>query len=220
VTRDAVLGLEVVLADGRVVSTGGRTVKSFAGHEMTRVIVGSEKHPGRDHRCDAPASIPPAVDPVTFVASFPSLPGAGEAVSAIITSGLAPSLLELLDRVTANAVEDYRRLDLDGSLPPCSSARPTTPMPIGRSTRWRRAVCRPAQPWAGAAIASPGRPVTGAVALHEWVAAAWATAGRRWSGAADGLGDLRDRRRERRRPDRRSVTCRGRRRPPSATAAS
>jgi glycolate oxidase len=55
----------------------------------------------------------PPRDPVTFVASFSSLTGVGQAVDAIAASGVVPSLLELIDRATANAIEDYRRMDLD-----------------------------------------------------------------------------------------------------------
>ncbi|SDY34273.1 glycolate oxidase [Modestobacter sp. DSM 44400] len=115
VTRDAVLGLEVVLADGRVLHTGGRTVKSVAGYDMTRLMVGSEGTLGVITAATLRVRPRPPMDPVTFVASFASLPAAGAAVSAIIRSGLAPSLLELMDRATINAIEDYRRLDLDRS---------------------------------------------------------------------------------------------------------
>lgn len=115
VTRDAVLGLEVVLADGRVLRTGGRTVKSVAGYDLTRLIVGSEGTLGVITAATLRLRPRPAVDPMTFVASFPSLPAAGAAVSAIIQSGLAPSLLKLLDKVTINAIEDYRRMYLDRS---------------------------------------------------------------------------------------------------------
>ena len=115
VTRDAVLGLEVVLADGRVLHTGGRTVKTVAGYDLTRLMVGSEGTLGVITAATLRLRPRPSVDPVTFVASFPSLPAAGAAVSAVIAAGLAPSLLELLDQVTVNAIENYRRLDLDRS---------------------------------------------------------------------------------------------------------
>jgi glycolate oxidase len=57
----------------------------------------------------------PPRDPVTFVASFSSLAGVGRAVDAIAASGVVPSMLELIDRATANAIEDYQRMDLDRS---------------------------------------------------------------------------------------------------------
>jgi glycolate oxidase len=51
--------------------------------------------------------------PLTFAASFPTLVAAGDAVAAIQTAGVVPSLLELMDNRSINAVEDYRSLDLD-----------------------------------------------------------------------------------------------------------
>jgi glycolate oxidase len=115
VTRDAVLGLEVVLADGRVLHTGGRTVKSVAGYDLTRLMVGSEGTLGVITAATLRLRPRPAADPITFVASFSQLPAAGAAVSAIVRAGLAPSLLELLDNTTINAIEDYRRMGLDRS---------------------------------------------------------------------------------------------------------
>jgi glycolate oxidase len=113
VTRDAVLGLEVVLADGRVLQTGGRTVKNVAGLDLTSLFVGSEGTLGVITAATLRLRRAPAVPPTTFVATFPELQDAGRAVSAIVASGAVPSLLELMDRQTVNAVEDYRRMDLD-----------------------------------------------------------------------------------------------------------
>jgi len=113
VTRDSVLGLEVVLADGRVIQTGGRTVKNVAGYDLTGLFVGSEGTLGVITAAILRLRPKPPTEPVTFVASFPKLPGAGAAVSAIIQAGLAPSLLELIDNASINFIEDYRRMDLD-----------------------------------------------------------------------------------------------------------
>jgi glycolate oxidase len=113
VTRDAVLGLEVVLADGRVLHTGGRTVKNVAGLDLTSLFVGSEGTLGVITAATLRLRRAPATPPTTFVATFPDLASAGRAVSTIVASGAAPSLLELMDQATINAVEDYRRMDLD-----------------------------------------------------------------------------------------------------------
>jgi glycolate oxidase len=113
VTRDSVLGLEVVLADGSVVRTGGRTVKNVAGYDLTGLFVGSEGTLGVITAATLRLRPRPASEPITFVASFPTLPAAGAAVSAIIRAGLAPSLLELIDNASINLIEDYRRMDLD-----------------------------------------------------------------------------------------------------------
>jgi glycolate oxidase len=115
VTRDSVLGLEVVLADGRVIQTGGRTVKNVAGYDLTRLFVGSEGTLGIITAATLRLRPKPAVEPVTFVASFPVLADVGTAVSTIMRTGLAPSLLELIDNVSINLIEDHRRMDLDRS---------------------------------------------------------------------------------------------------------
>src|SRR6202043_4274232 len=57
----------------------------------------------------------PPRHPVTFVASFSALAAIGQAVDAIAASGVVPSMLELIDQATVNAIEDYRRMDLDRS---------------------------------------------------------------------------------------------------------
>ncbi len=111
VTGDAVLGLEAVLADGSVVRTGGRTMKNVAGYDLTRLFVGSEGTLGivTEVTLKLRPRPPPAT---TLVASFPTLVGAGAAVTEIMAH-TRPSLLELMDRATVRAVEAFRPMGLD-----------------------------------------------------------------------------------------------------------
>jgi len=113
VTRDSALSLEVVLADGTVINTGSRTRKNVAGYDLTSLFIGSEGTLGVITAATLRLRSAPASGPLTFVASFPTLGAVGDAVAAIQTAGIVPSLLELMDNRTINAVEDYRRLDLD-----------------------------------------------------------------------------------------------------------
>lgn len=113
VTRDSVLGLEVVLADGRVLRTGARSIKNVAGLDLTSLFIGSEGTLGVITAATVKLRPLPATPPAVFVASFPTLPAAGSAVATIAAAGLTPSMLELMDNATINAIEDYRRMDLD-----------------------------------------------------------------------------------------------------------
>lgn len=113
VTRDSVLGLEVVLADGRVIQTGQRTVKSVAGLDLTSLFVGAEGSLGLITSATVKLRPQPPIEPVMLVGSFPSLRGAGEAVATVVREGIEPSLLELIDRNTLQAINDWKHMSLD-----------------------------------------------------------------------------------------------------------
>lgn len=111
-TRDSVLSLEVVMADGTVIRTGGKNVKDVAGYSLTHLLVGSQGTLGII--TEATLRLRPAPPPrVTMLAFFPTLDGAGEAVAGIATAGLTPVTLELLDAFTIAAVDDMNSLGLD-----------------------------------------------------------------------------------------------------------
>ncbi|MGY4773409.1 FAD-binding oxidoreductase [Kribbella sp. CWNU-51] len=111
VTTDYVLGLEVVLADGRVLRTGRKTVKGVAGYDLAKLIVGSEGTLGIITEATL-ALRPQAAKPRTMAALFGSGVVAGEAILEIIRSGVSLSLLEIMDRTTIRAVNKYKRMDL------------------------------------------------------------------------------------------------------------
>jgi glycolate oxidase len=114
VTRDAVLSLEVVLADGRVIRTGGRNVKDVAGYSLTHLFVGSQGTLGIV--TEATLRLRPAPPPkATMLAFFPTLEAAGAAVASMTERGAEPCTLELMDRITIAAVDDWHSLGLDRS---------------------------------------------------------------------------------------------------------
>jgi glycolate oxidase len=114
VTRNYVLGLEVVLPTGEVIRTGGRLWKDVAGYDLTRLMTGSEGTLGVITEVTV-ALVPAPGTARTGVAYFPTLAQAGDAVSAVLAAGIVPATLEFLDRACVNAVEDHARLGLDRS---------------------------------------------------------------------------------------------------------
>ncbi|MGW1891674.1 FAD-binding oxidoreductase [Streptomyces sp. NPDC002004] len=103
VTAEYVLGLDVVLADGRLMHTGRRTAKGVAGYDLTRLFVGSEGSLGIVVRAVlALRPKPPAQ--LALAAEFGSARAACDAVCRIMEGGHVPSLLELMDRTTVRAV--------------------------------------------------------------------------------------------------------------------
>lgn len=111
VTRDYVLGLEVVLPSGEVLHTGARTVKSVTGYDLTRLLVGSEGTLGVVTRATL-RLIPRPEASRTLLAVFRHLEQAGRAVSGIVAAGVVPATLELIDQTALQVVEAYLHLGL------------------------------------------------------------------------------------------------------------
>ena len=111
VTTDYVLGMQVVLADGTAVRLGGPRLKDVAGLSLTKLFVGSEGTLGII--TEVTLRLLPAQPAASIaVASFASIDDATNAVMAISRS-LRPSIVELMDRVSINAVEDVTNMGLD-----------------------------------------------------------------------------------------------------------
>lgn len=110
VTRDAVLALAVVLADGRLIRTGHRSVKGVTGLDLTALMVGSEGLLGVI--VEATVRIRPVTpgEVHTVAATFPSATSAAAASSAITAAGLVPAIMELMDARCLAAA--HRILDL------------------------------------------------------------------------------------------------------------
>lgn len=111
VTAEYVLGLEVVLADGRLLSTGRRTAKGVAGYDLTRLFVGSEGSLGIVVKAVL-ALRPRPPQQLVLAAEFPSAAAACDAVCRIMERGHTPSLLELMDRTTVRAVNAMASMGL------------------------------------------------------------------------------------------------------------
>lgn len=114
VTKDYVLGLEVVLPSGEVVWQGNKCVKDAAGYDLKHVFIGSEGTLGVFTRILLKLVPKPAAKR-TMVAYFESMRAAAEAVSAIIAAKVIPATLEFLDQTTIQCVEAYAHLGLNTS---------------------------------------------------------------------------------------------------------
>lgn len=111
VTRHQVLGLEVVLAGGEVIRTGGRFVKSSTGYDLTQLMVGSEGTLGLVTEATLKLYPRPAYS-ATVLAPFASLAEITKAVPRVIERGIGPRILEYVDAVTLSAITGAVGLDV------------------------------------------------------------------------------------------------------------
>ncbi|MDD3826583.1 MAG: FAD-linked oxidase C-terminal domain-containing protein [Anaerolineae bacterium] len=111
VTGDYVMALEVVLADGRILETGGKAIKNVTGYDLVSLFIGSEGTLGVITRAILKLIALPEAKR-TGQAIFPRLEDASRAVNAILWGGIVPATLELMDETAINCVEDYMHLGL------------------------------------------------------------------------------------------------------------
>ncbi|MEC7843145.1 MAG: FAD-linked oxidase C-terminal domain-containing protein [Candidatus Latescibacterota bacterium] len=111
VTRDYVMALQVVLADGQILNTGTKCVKDVAGFTLKDLFIGSEGTLGVITSINLKL-IPPPAAKQTMIAHFESMTDAARTVSEIIRHKIIPCTLEFLDRVTIGCVEEYVAIGL------------------------------------------------------------------------------------------------------------
>ena len=111
VTRDYVLGLEAVLASGRIINTGVKTSKGVVGYDLTRLLVGSEGTLAVVTKIRLRV-LPLPGEVITLLALFRDLEQAGNAVTQILSTGIIPRTLEFIDGQAVRAVEQYKPVGL------------------------------------------------------------------------------------------------------------
>jgi len=111
ITRNYVMGLEVVLASGEIVSLGNKCVKDVAGYSMKDIFIGSEGTLGIITKVLLRLVPKPAASK-TLLATFARMDAAAATVSAIIARKIIPCTLEFLDKITIRCVEEYAHIGL------------------------------------------------------------------------------------------------------------
>ena len=111
ITRNYVMGLEVVLPDGELLWTGNKCVKDVAGYSLRDLFVGSEGTLGVITKVLLKL-IPKPAAKRTMVATFGTMDQAAQTVSDIIAAQIIPCTLEFLDRTTIHCVEDFAKVGL------------------------------------------------------------------------------------------------------------
>ena len=110
-TRDYVLGLQVVLPDGRIMRTGSSTIKSVSGYDLTKLFVGSEGTLGVVTEITLKIN-PRTTASTTALATFDNVEDAGNAVSQVMRSGVLPAVMEILGREAIVAINQNTALNL------------------------------------------------------------------------------------------------------------
>ncbi len=113
-TRDYILGLEVILPDGRLIHTGVRTAKGVVGYDLTRLFTGSEGTLGIITKIIVRLLALPT-HKKTYLVLTDSLQQAAVLVAEILKSGVLPNTLEYMDQTALHVVNEYLPLELPGS---------------------------------------------------------------------------------------------------------
>jgi len=111
VTGDYVLGLTVVLADGQIVKTGGKVIKDVVGYDLTALFTGSEGTLGVITEALLKLTAKPTAVRTALV-EFESIDQASKTVNAILSAGVVPATLELMDQTAITCIEEAMHLGL------------------------------------------------------------------------------------------------------------
>lgn len=114
-TKDYVLGLEVILADGTLLKTGGKTVKNITGYNLTQLFVGSEGTLGIIIEATLKLIPKPEVQQV-MLAYFESMNQAAEAITGIISAKITPATLDIMDKNTMETIEKFHHIGLPADM--------------------------------------------------------------------------------------------------------
>jgi glycolate oxidase len=114
-TKDYVLGLEIVTPEGKILRTGARTVKSVAGYDVTRLMVGSEGTLGVVTSVNLRLLPMPQARQALFC-TFPDIKRASEAAAGVIANGFVPSIMEIMGKEAIDAVRLYLKEDFGGDV--------------------------------------------------------------------------------------------------------
>lgn len=118
VTSNYVMGLEVVLADGTVIHTGGKAIKNVTGYNLTQLFTGSEGTLGIVTKVLLRLIPMPKVRN-TMQLMFPSLDSACTTIHRMLIAGVVPAAAELMDKISIQAVARHRHLDIEPSIEAC-----------------------------------------------------------------------------------------------------
>ncbi len=111
VTKDYILGLEVVTPTGDVIRTGGKTLKNVVGYDLTKLFVGSEGTLGIVTKIVLKL-LPKPEAKKTMLIQFETIDGAAQSVSAIIGAKIIPTTLEFLDAATINCIKGKSKIQI------------------------------------------------------------------------------------------------------------
>jgi glycolate oxidase len=111
VTKDYILGLEVVTPTGDIIKTGGRTLKNVVGYDLTKLFVGSEGTLGIATKIILKL-IPKPAAKKTMLVQFETIDGAAKSVSAIVGAKIIPTTLEFMDAATISCIRDVSNIPL------------------------------------------------------------------------------------------------------------